>query len=308
MNSAFPRQLVSTKQLNPKNIQLFLEKTAKMEQALLENKSSQIMQGKIMAALFYEPSTRTRLSFETAFHKLGGKIISVAGSGSTSIKKGETIYDTIKVIENYADIIVMRHAQIGAPGEAINATQKPFINGGDGAGEHPSQSLIDLYTIYKEHGKIDELTIGFVGDVKYSRCIHSLTYLLKNFKTKLVYISPKELAMPHEIKKFLTENKITFKEARQIETEIKNLDVMYVNRIQKERFDDMEQYKKLKHSYIITTKLVKTGKKNLIVMDPLPRVGGILTEVDQLPQAAYFRQVKNSVPVRMALVDLVMNG
>ena len=308
MNFKFPTQLVSTKQLNLKTIQLFLDKTQKMETALLEKKALQIMQGKIMAALFYEPSTRTRLSFETAFLKLGGQNISVTGSGSSSIKKGETIYDTIKVIENYADVLVMRHAQIGASGEAMNATKKPFINGGDGAGEHPSQSLIDIYTIYKEFGKINGLTIGFVGDVKYSRCIHSLTYLLSNFDVNLVYISPKELPIPDELKNFLEKNKIPFREARQIESEIQNLDVMYVQRMQQERFDDLDQYEKLKNSYVITADLVQKGKKGLIVMDPLPRVGGILTEVDELPQAAYFRQVKNSIPVRMALLDLVMNG
>jgi len=308
MKFKFPTQLVSTKQLSLQTIQNFLKRTKQMETALAKQKPLSLMENKIMAALFYEPSTRTRLSFETAFHKLGGKIISVSGSESSSLKKGETIYDTIKVIENYADFIVMRHAQIGAPGEAINATEKPFINGGDGAGEHPSQSLIDIYTIYKEHGKIEDLTIGFVGDVKYSRCIHSLTYLVANYNVNLVYISPEELPLPDEIKDFLTQKNISFRESKKVEEEIKNLNVIYVQRMQQERFEDTEQYEKLKNYYIITSELVQKGKKNLIVMDPLPRVGGILTEVDDLPQAAYFRQVKNSIPVRMALIDLIMNG
>lgn len=302
----FPTQLTSTKQLDSDNITTFLQTARKMEESLKQNEAIKTMQNKIMAALFYEPSTRTRLSFETAFLKLGGQIISATDVGSSSLKKGETIHDTIKVAENYADVLVMRHPEKGAAQAATEATGKPFVNAGDGTGEHPSQALIDLYTIHKEHQKIDELEISFVGDLKYGRTVHSLVYLLSNFSVKFTFISPQELQVPTEIKDYLQAKNIPFTETDELESVIEKLDVMYVTRVQQERFDDQAEYQRLKDKFIIDAQIVKKGKQNLTVMHPLPRINEIKTDVDTLPNAAYFKQVKNSVPVRMAILDLVM--
>lgn len=302
----FPKQLVSTQQLSFSQIEKFLQKSTEMEKNLVQNQTLTKMNGKIMAALFYEPSTRTRLSFETAFLKLGGQIISATDLASSSLKKGETIHDTFKVIENYADVIVMRHPEEGSAKKAIQATEKPFVNAGDGIGEHPSQALIDLYTIQKNHHNIDQLEIGFVGDLKYGRTVHSLVYLLSNFDVNFVFISPKELQIPIEIKNFLQEKKMNFQEIDQIDPVIQKLDVMYVTRVQEERFEDLEEYARLKNRFIVDSQIVKKGKPNLTIMHPLPRINEIKTDVDALPNARYFEQVKNSIPVRMAILDLVM--
>ena len=302
----FPKQLISSKQLSFEEIVNFLHKAETMEASLQKGETIRSMENKIMAALFYEPSTRTRLSFESAFLRLGGNVISVTGTESTSIKKGETIFDTIKVIENYADVIVMRHAEAEAIREATEATHKPLINAGNGGEEHPTQALLDLYTIQKEHGLINGTTIAFVGDLKYGRTVHSLTYLLANFKVKFVFISPEELKIPQKLRDFLQEKNLPFEETDKLEANIAKVDVLYVTRVQKERFDNQEEYERLKDKFVVDAKLVKQGKEKLSVLHPLPRIYELKKDVDDLIQAAYFKQVKNSIPARMAILDLVM--
>lgn len=304
--SDFPfTQIVSTKEMARTEIETVLQLSQEMEKILAKKEERNSLQGKIVASLFYEPSTRTRLSFETAVLRLGGKIINAVGAENSSFKKGETLYDTIKTIENYADIIVMRHVSQKATEEAIRATQKPFLNAGNGAGEHPTQALLDAYTIYKEQHQIDGLTIGVSGDLKNGRTVHSLVYLLSKFQVKFVFIAPNKLALPKEVKSFLKENKVSFVEVNNLEEVIENLDVLYVTRIQKERFENLSEYEELKEVYCVTSALISNGKQNLSVMHPLPRVSEIAPEVDDLPQAVYFKQVQNSVPVRMALLELV---
>lgn len=301
-------QLISTQNLMRGDIDLILQHAQKMEGLLNKKEKLTVMQGKIMAALFYEPSTRTRLSFETAMLRLGGQIVNAIGMENASFQKGETLSDTIKTIENYADVIVMRHPEKGSAEVAIQATQKPFLNAGDGAGEHPTQALLDLYTILQKKGTLDGLTVGFVGDLKFGRTVHSLVYLLAKFKVNLVFVSPEELQIPLEIKQFLDNQKIFYQETADLTSLLSDLDVLYVTRVQKERFENLTDYAKVKDRYLIDVNLLKTGKADLIVLHPLPRVNEIAREVDTLPQAAYFQQVKNSIPVRMALLDLVVNG
>ena len=298
-------QIVSTQDLNHSAIEALLAHAKIMEHSLAKKEELNLMQGKILAALFYEPSTRTRLSFETAMLRLGGKVINVIGTENSSLKKGESLRDTIKTIENYADIIVMRHPQIGSAQKAAQATSKPFINAGDGSNEHPTQALLDAYTIQKEQGKIDGVTLGFVGDLKYGRTVHSLVYLLSNYDVKFVFISPEQLAIPEETRTFLQKQQIDFIETSNLEKALPDLDVLYVTRIQQERFEDPAEYDRYKGSYLIDKDLVQKGQTNLTIMHALPRVNEIHPEVDSLPNAAYMRQVQNSVPVRMALLDLV---
>lgn len=302
------KQLTSAKQLSLEEIEVILEKASEMEKILEQKEECNLLKGKIVASLFYEPSTRTRLSFETAILRLGGKVINAVGEENASFKKGETLYDTIKTIENYADIIVMRHPGEGSAEEAIRATNKPFINAGDGAGEHPTQALLDAYTIKKEKGRLDELTIGILGDLKFSRTVHSLVFLLSNYKVNFVFIAPDELKIPEKVVAFLKEKNINYKEVTSPDDVMEELDVFYVTRVQKERFEDKAKYEELKNVYYVDAELVQKGKNDLIVLSPLPRITELSTDVDNLPQAAYFKQVKNSVPVRMALLDLVENS
>lgn len=300
-------QLISTKDLQRSEIEKIFTHTQKMEKMLQEGRILTHMQNKIMAALFYEPSTRTRLSFETAMLKLGGKVINAIGMDNSSFQKGETLHDTIKTIENYADLIVMRHPEIGSATTAIQATNKPFLNAGDGAGEHPTQAILDAYTIQQAQGNLDKLTVGFIGDLKYGRTVHSLVYLLSHFQVEFIFISPAELKIPNEIKKYLDDKGLVYQETETVQSVLANLDVLYVTRIQKERFANQAEYTQLKDSYRIDANLVQQGKKNLSILHPLPRINEISTDVDNLPNATYFQQVKNSVPVRMALIDLALN-
>ncbi|MCF7861358.1 aspartate carbamoyltransferase [Candidatus Woesearchaeota archaeon] len=263
------------------------------------------MQGKIMASLFFEPSTRTQLSFGTAMKRLGGKVISVSDPSTTSVAKGETLFDTISMVDRYADIIVMRHPVEGASRFAAEAAQKPVINGGDGANQHPTQTCLDLFTIQKAFGKIDGLKIGFVGDLKYGRTVHSLATALTHFKTEMMFVAPETLAMPKEYLDELDSKKIKYTVTEKIEDIINDVDVLYVTRIQKERFPDPMDYEKVKGVYIIKKKLLKNAKKTMRIMHPLPRVDEIAPEIDQTPHAIYFEQAGNGIPIRQALICLV---
>jgi aspartate carbamoyltransferase catalytic subunit len=258
-----------------------------------------ILEGKILATLFFEPSTRTKLSFESAMKRLGGKVIGFSESSSTSVAKGETLQDTVQIAEQYSDIIVIRHPRDGAARLAAEVTSIPVINAGDGVNQHPTQTLLDLYTIHKELGKIDELSIGMMGDLKYGRTVHSLSYALSWFDVSLQFLSPPGLEMPSYIKDDLQQKSIAITEIEDMED--LSVDVLYVTRIQKERFPDVEEYEKVRGSYRITMKtLDHLGKA--IILHPLPRVDEIDPQVDDTPNALYFKQAWNGVPVRMALL------
>ena len=263
----------------------------------------------IVASLFFEPSTRTRMSFESAVHRLGGRTITVANASSTSMKKGETLNDTIRVIEKYADILVMRHPKDGAASEAVQYTNKPFLNAGDGANQHPTQALLDMYTIKGEVGKLDGLTIGFVGDLKFGRTVHSILYTLALYKIKkIIFISPNQLKIPNEYLKILEEKGIDYVEDNELNKHVPEMDILYMTRIQQERFENLEEYYFLKGSYILTSDIVKLGKPEIRVMHPLPRIDEISSEVDKMEQAAYFREAENGVYMRMALLKTLWNN
>jgi len=263
------------------------------------------MRGKILSTLFYEPSTRTRLSFEAAMERLGGQVVSVAEAKSSSAAKGESLHDTIKTVEGYADVIVLRHPQIGAAAEAAQATHRPVLNAGDGAGQHPTQSLLDLYTILEEQERVDGLNVTLVSDLKHGRTVHSLADLLANYGVRFRFVAPDALRMPEEIVGRLRGRGITVEESSDLAAGIPDADVLYMTRIQRERFDNPAEYDRLKDAFILTRSMLEPAKDSITVMHPLPRVNEIATDVDVLPGAAYFRQAANGVPVRMALLSLV---
>lgn len=297
------KHLISTKQLTRADTEEILRVAADMEK-ILKKGTSDLLKGKILASLFYEPSTRTRLSFETAMLRLGGEIITADGFQFSSLYKGETIEDTMDMISQYADIIAMRHPEQGSAEKAISTSKVPFINAGDGPGQHPTQALLDLYTIKKECKNIDGVSIAMVGDLRYGRTVHSLSYLLGLYKDiQFTFISPAELTMPEKVTSYLKERGISYTETDDIKKGLE-CDVLYMTRVQQERFTDKAEYERLKLKYVLTGSMVK-GKK-AVIMHPLPRVGEISTDVDDLPNAAYFRQAGNGVPVRMALLALLL--
>lgn len=290
-------QLVTTADLAREEVDFLIN-----EAEALRGKTTRDLEGKVVATLFFEPSTRTRLSFESATVRLGGHYISVADASTTSTKKGETLADTIGVFDKLADLIVMRQPMAGAAEEAIRYTQKPLINGGDGSNQHPSQALLDMLTIYREAGRIDGLTIAFVGDLKFGRTVHSLIYLIAQYKVKVILVSPAELRLPEPYLDLLKKSGIETVETSDLNAAMPGIDILYMTRIQKERFDREEDYLKLKGSYILTPEVVRMGKENLRILHPLPRVDEISPDVDAMPQAAYFREVENGLYMRMALL------
>ncbi|MFH0770004.1 MAG: aspartate carbamoyltransferase [Candidatus Peregrinibacteria bacterium] len=297
------RHLTTTRQLTRKESDGILAVAKEMEKVLSKG-GSNLLKNKILAALFYEPSTRTRLSFETAMHRLGGSVISAEGIEFSSMYKGETIEDTIQVVNQYADIIAMRHPEQGSADRAAAVSAVPFINAGDGPGQHPTQALLDLYTIQKERGKLDGIHITMVGDLKFGRTVHSLSFLLGLYKDMhFTLVSPHELAMPEKVTSFFREHKISFAETENIEDGLAG-DILYMTRVQKERFTDASQYERLKLKYVLTAEQLKG--RGITVMHPLPRVGEIATAVDALPNAAYFREVRNGVVIRMALLAMLL--
>ncbi len=268
-----------------------------------------LLDGKLLATVFYEPSTRTRLSFESAMQRLGGGVISVAeAKTASSAAKGETLADTVRTIENYADAIVLRHPETGAARIAADAARVPILNAGDGTGEHPTQALLDLYTIRSERGQIDGLRIALVGDLKNGRTVHSLARALCLFKVEFSLVAPAALAMPAEVSDALRARNYAVEETNDLPRALATSDVVYMTRVQKERFADPKQYEKLKNFYILNRELVAQGKDKLVVMHPLPRIDEITTDVDALPNAAYFRQARNGVLMRMALLSAVLGA
>jgi aspartate carbamoyltransferase catalytic subunit len=297
------KSLTSTKQLSRAETEMILNEATKME-AVLEKGGDEQLKGKILASLFYEPSTRTRLSFETAMLRLGGGVITADGIQFSSLYKGESIEDTMKIVEQYADIIAMRHPEQGSADKAAAASSVPFINAGDGPGQHPTQALLDLYTIKKECGKVENIHIAMVGDLKFGRTVHSLSFLLGLFPgVTFKFLAPKELAMPEKVTSFLDEKKLPYESINSL-NEAMQCDVLYMTRIQQERFTDRSEYERLKNSYCLTADIAKSGKA--IILHPLPRLQEIATDVDALPNAAYFRQAGNGVPMRMALLKLLL--
>ena len=259
---------------------------------------------KILATLFFEPSTRTRLSFESAMLSLGGSVLGFSSASNTSASKGESVSDTISVVSSYCDIIAMRHPKEGAPLVATRKSTVPLINAGDGGHNHPTQTLTDLLTIYREKGRLDNLTIGFCGDLKFGRTVHSLTKAMSRYKNiKFVFIAPPELKIPEYLKQDLLDAKnLDYKEVETIEEVIEDLDILYMTRVQKERFFNEQDYIRLKDTYILDLKKLEKSKSDLIVMHPLPRVNEIAIEVDDDPRAKYFDQVQNGRFMRMALI------
>lgn len=298
--------ILSAKQFNRGDIETVLNFAKKMEPFAAKKKWGDFLKEKLLAALFYEPSTRTRLSFETAMQRIGGRVISVIGIRSSSLSKGETLHDTGKIIENYADIIVMRHSKEGSVAELAESASIPVINAGDGSGEHPTQALLDLYTIQKERGRIDGLTIAMAGDLKYGRTVHSLSIMLSHFDVELIFVSPAELKMPESICRLLKEKNVSYKETLDLGEAMKWSDILYMTRVQQERFSDPKEYEKHRNLYVVSHDLVEEKNPKILIMHPLPRIWEIKPEVDEMPGAAYFRQVANGVAVRMAILSLVL--
>jgi aspartate carbamoyltransferase catalytic subunit len=297
------QHLLSTKQLHRADTEEILRVASAMEKVQASG-GNDLLQGKILASLFFEPSTRTRLSFETAMQRLGGQIITAEGVQFSSLYKGETLEDTMRMISQYADIAALRHPEQGSADRAATACTIPLINAGDGPGQHPTQALLDLFTIQKECGTIDGLRVAMVGDLRYGRTVHSLVYLLGLYKKiHFTFVSPLELTIPDKIRSFLEEKKLPFTESQDIAAALTG-DVLYMTRVQQERFADKSEYERLKLRYVLTADLLK-GKKT-VVLHPLPRVGEIATDVDALPNAAYFRQAGNGVAVRMALLAMLL--
>ncbi|AAL80723.1 aspartate carbamoyltransferase [Pyrococcus furiosus DSM 3638] len=300
------RDVISIRDFSKEDIEIVLSTAERLEKELKEKGQLEYARGKILATLFFEPSTRTRLSFESAMHRLGGAVIGFAEASTSSVKKGESLADTIKTVEQYSDVIVIRHPKEGAARLAAEVAEIPVINAGDGSNQHPTQTLLDLYTIRKEFGKIDGLKIGLLGDLKYGRTVHSLAEALAYYDVELYLISPELLRMPRHIVEELREKGVTVYETSDLMSVIGELDVLYVTRIQKERFPDEQEYLKVRGSYQVNLQVLSKAKETLKVMHPLPRVDEIHPEVDKTKHAIYFKQVFNGIPVRMALLGLVL--
>lgn len=298
------QHILSARDFTREEIDFIIEIGKKMA----NNKYSKLLDDKIMATLFFEPSTRTRLSFESAMLRLGGKVIGFQSRDVSSVKKGESIADTIRTVENYSDIIVIRHPLEGVARMAAKFSSIPIINGGSGSAEHPTQALLDLFTIKEECGTIDGLNIGLCGDLKYGRTVHSLAYLFSNYNINLYLISPASLKMRFRITDWLYDKKMKFKETEKFKEILPILDILYMTRIQEERFLEAEEYEKVKDVYVLTKKDLDNTKENFRLMHPLPRVGEISPDIDKSPKAIYFKQMKYGLYLRMALLAIVLKG
>jgi aspartate carbamoyltransferase len=280
---------------------------AKEMRAMVERVGTfDLLKGKILANLFYEPSTRTSSSFTSAMERLGGSVIPISEVRYSSVAKGESLPDTVRTLECYADVIVLRHPEMGASAQAAHYARKPIINAGDGVGEHPTQALLDLFTIEQELGRVDGLTVTMLGDLKYGRTVHSLARLLSLFVVRVNYVSPQVLRMPPEIVAELREKGLPQAEHETLDSALRATDVLYVTRVQKERFENLDDYETVKGAYVITPETLQRAKDQMIVMHPLPRVGEISMEVDADPRAAYFRQMEYGLYIRMALLAMVL--
>ena len=298
------RSLVSINTLSREKILQLIQRAEEFE----KNPNSKILDGKIVATLFFEPSTRTRLSFETAANRLGAKVIGFADPKITSGTKGETLKDTIMMVQNYADVIVMRHYLEGAALYASEVAKVPIINAGDGANQHPTQTMLDLYSIYKTQGTLDNLNVFLVGDLKYGRTVHSLLMALRHFNPTFHFIAPKELAMPEEYKAYCREQGIKYVEYEEFnEDVIAEADILYMTRVQRERFTDLMEYERVKDVYILKASMLSKARENMKILHPLPRVNEIAYDVDDDPHAYYFQQAQNGLYAREAIICDVLN-
>lgn len=300
------KDILHVKDIKLEHISLILETASRFEQVLALGGRLHNMDGKVLAVLFYEPSTHTRLSFETAMIRMGGDVVSTSqGALVSSAVKGETLYDTGKMISGYADIAVIRHMMPGSAQDFAEGASIPVINGGDGVREHPTQALVDLFTIQKEQGRLNNLAVTLAGDLKNGRTVHSLSWLLGKYGPRFYFVSPEELRMPAEITQALRDDGIEIVETSNLYEASSKSDVLYMTRLQKERFDDLSLYERLKGSYEINYELINNSKAGITIMHPLPRTEEINREIDDYEGAAYFRQAANGGPIRMAIIALL---
>ena len=294
------RDIVSTKDFTREDVDYALKIAEAMEP--LVKTGSDMLRGRLLATLFFEPSTRTRMSFESAMAKLDGGTVSISETRTSSIQKGESLADTIRTIENYCDVLVLRHPQDGSARLAAEVASIPIISGGSGAEEHPTQALLDLLTITQQGHKIDGLNIGIMGDLKYGRTVHSLSILLSNYEANIYFVSPKELMLRKRDKDFLQQRQVKYKEIEKYRDILSILDILYVTRIQKERFADIEEYDRVKEFYVFTKKDIEETKDNFKIMHPLPRINEISPEIDSSPKSIYFKQAYYGIPMRKAIL------
>ncbi|WP_373189793.1 aspartate carbamoyltransferase [Halolamina sp.] len=301
--------LISAGQLSRSDVETVLDRAAELDAALEDGDPSlrERHAGAVLALSFFEPSTRTKMSFDAAMKRLGGRVVDMGGVDSSSVKKGESLADTVRVLEGYADGLVLRHPREGAAAMAAEFVDIPVVNAGDGAGQHPSQTLLDLYTI-RENAGLDDLTVGVVGDLKYGRTVHSLATALTEFDARMHFVSPESLQLPRSVRFDLHEAGAQLREHTELEPVLDQLDVLYVTRIQRERFPDENEYRKVAGRYRVDADSLNAAADDLTVMHPLPRVDEIAPEVDEYENAKYFEQAHNGVPVRMALLDLLLRN
>ncbi|MBO7278205.1 MAG: aspartate carbamoyltransferase [Bacteroidales bacterium] len=296
------KSLISIHDFSKEEILHILEVAREFEQ----NKSQTFLSDKVIACIFFEPSTRTRLSFETASNRLGARVIGFPDAGNTSVRKGESLKDTIKMVSNYADLIVMRHPLEGSARYASEVASVPVINAGDGANQHPTQTLLDLYSIRETQGTLDNLTINMVGDLKYGRTVHSLLQAMSHFSPSYIFTAPEELKLPEEYKTFLQQNHIPYTETLDLNEYLQSTDILYMTRVQQERFTNPMEYEKVKNIYRLDAAMLKGVRDNLKVLHPLPRLTEIANDVDETPHAYYFKQAENGVYVRMAIIAYLL--
>lgn len=302
----YGKDILSVSQFSRDDLE-YIFAVAKEMRAMVERVGTfDLLKGKILANLFYEPSTRTSSSFTSAMERLGGSVIPINEVRYSSVAKGESLPDTVRTLECYADVIVLRHPEVGASALAAQYAHKPIINAGDGIGEHPTQALLDLFTIVEELGRVDGMVVTMLGDLKYGRTVHSLSRLLSQFVVRLNYVSPDILRMPPELVKELEAKSVSQSEHASLDEVLPQTDVLYVTRVQKERFEDLAEYERVRGAYVITPETLRKAKDEMIVMHPLPRVGEISMEVDDDPRAAYFRQMEYGLYIRMALLAMVL--
>ncbi|NOZ07022.1 MAG: aspartate carbamoyltransferase [Chloroflexi bacterium] len=303
------QDILSVDQFDREKLTYIFSLAAQMRELVERQGGTDLLKGRVLACLFYEPSTRTSSSFIAAMNRLGGTVIPITqGVQFSSVSKGETLPDTVRTLEQYADAIVLRHPKTGAAQIAADYATRPILNAGDGTGEHPTQALLDLFTIQEELGRVDGLHIAMAGDLKYGRTVHSLTRLLLEYDVSLSYVSPEILRLPLDLMNRVREQGVDVRETYNVADVIDSADVLYVTRVQKERFSDLSQYEEIKDFYEITPELMAQAKDEMIIMHPLPRVGEIHYGVDDDPRAAYFRQVRNGMFIRMALLAAVLGS
>ncbi len=296
------KSLVSINDFTKEEILKIMDLAAEFE----AHPNQKLLCDKVIATLFFEPSTRTRLSFESAINRLGGRVIGFSDTSNTSVSKGETLHDTIRMVSNYTDMIVMRHYIEGAARYASECATVPVVNAGDGSNQHPSQTLLDLYSIKKTQGRLEDIHIMVVGDLKYGRTVHSLIQAMAHFNGRFTFVSPPELELPEEYKIFLREHSMDFRETTDMNAYIRDADIIYMTRVQRERFSDLMEYERVKNAYILKDNMLEGTKPNMRILHPLPRVNEIDTSVDSNPKAYYFEQARNGVFTRMAIISYLL--